>query len=101
MLKQIREFSNSVRHHLHLIEEEKMMKTEEVNAVYSEDMVELLDSLGILHKINKGKKKCHFCKNTVKIENIVSVFPVDNEVQVCCSSFDCYKQLMRKGFLND
>jgi hypothetical protein len=83
-----------------MIEEENKMKTEEVNAVYSEDMVELLESLGILHKIKNGKKKCYFCRHSVKLQDIASVFPAENEVQVCCSSYDCYKQLMRKELLN-
>lgn len=68
---------------------EYIMKTAEINAIYSEDMEDFLDSLGVLEEINRGKKACYFCGKPLKLTDVQTVFPLDNDVQVCCNSLKC------------
>lgn len=70
------------------------MKSEEIDAVFGEDMEEFLESLGILNEIAEGTKTCFFCDEKVEIKDIQSVFPADDAIQICCSSYHCYKEFM-------
>lgn len=74
--------------------EGEYMKTAEINAVYSEEMGEFLESLGVLEDVIEGRKVCYFCGNHVKVKDVQSVFPYENDVQICCNSFHCYKLFM-------
>lgn len=74
------------------------MKTAELNAVYAEEIEEFLNSLGVLSEIKQGNKLCFYCQKPVEITDIVSIFPADNDVQVCCSSLQCYHQLLQEEF---
>lgn len=78
------------------IREEYAMSTAHINAVYSEDMEEFLDSLGILDEIRQGRKACYFCHKNLNIEEIQSVFPFDGDIQLCCNSVKCNSMFARK-----
>lgn len=72
------------------------MKTAEIDAVFGEDMREFLESLGILSEIESGEKTCFFCGNIVNVQDVQAVFPLNNDVQICCSSFHCYKTFLKE-----
>ena len=76
----------------------KLIK-EKVSAVHDEDLEKILDGLGILKKIQKRLIKCKFCRETVSMENIHSIFPQSGDIKVVCDNKECIRIL--NGYLRD
>ncbi|WP_163538332.1 hypothetical protein [Gracilibacillus sp. YIM 98692] len=93
MVKVIKELLSDT---LRIGREAYSMKTAEINAVYSEELEEFLDSLGVLEEIKNGEKKCYFCNSIVDVSDIQTVFPMDDDVQICCNKSKCNDAFNRK-----
>jgi len=72
---------------------EKLNCDSEIKAVHDDDLDNLLQSLGILERINSGKIKCKFCGGVVTKESLHSLFPQSGDVKVVCKSPSCMKSL--------
>jgi hypothetical protein len=70
------------------------MEKGEIQAVHDDDLVNLLKSLEIYNDIEQGKKRCYFCNGIITLNNILSVFPYQNDIQICCSDDECYEKLL-------
>lgn len=73
------------------------MKSGQIKAVHDDDIVELLKSLGVHDTVVNGQANCHFCRQTVSLDDISAVFPYQGEVAYCCSSTGCYRELLEMG----
>lgn len=82
--------------YIEFLSEEMKMNKSEIKAVYGEDLEEYLDSLGVLEDVKSGNKTCFYCGVAVNINDISTIFPEHNDVQICCSDFGCYQKLMRE-----
>jgi hypothetical protein len=60
-----------------------------IKAVFDEDLIGLLESLGVLEAVNAGKYKCNECNCTITTENIGSLYKQGNEIKFKCSKIDC------------
>lgn len=69
---------------MHLFSRSKTQK-----AVYDEDLISLLESLGVLDAVNAGNYKCDECNCTITIENIGSLYKKGNEIKFKCNKIDC------------
>lgn len=65
-----------------------------INAVYSDDLEEFLDSIGLLGDLVNGKLRCFNCGRMIDRSNLSAVFPHNDQICVCCSSLDCYAALI-------
>jgi hypothetical protein len=65
------------------------MQDFEINAIHENELEEFLENIGILEDIKKGKIKCNFCKQIVKLDNFYSVYPKNNRIYVCCEKTQC------------
>ena len=67
-----------------------------VDAVYDDDLLELLESLGIKNKFLHGKLTCAFCGDVITWENLHSIFPDSGAIKQCCTKPICVSQLIAK-----
>ncbi|MDK2966493.1 hypothetical protein [Lacrimispora sp.] len=72
------------------------MKNSGIKAVNNDDIVDLLESLGVYGEVIAGKKKCIFCGKTITVENIDAILPVDNSVEFSCNAEECHINLITK-----
>lgn len=54
---------------------------EKIHAVFNRDLYELLDSLGLIEKLDKGLLFCSFCGKKIISGNIGCIYPLKNEIR--------------------
>lgn len=68
-------------------------RTQEVNAVMSKDLIQILSQTGQYEDLVNGKIKCESCGRVITINNISTLIPyVDNEMiklKFYCDNIDC------------
>lgn len=64
-----------------------------LNAVYDENLEELLSKLNLLDKIKDGQIRCKFTKEIITLENLHSIFPEENTIKIVCDSPEAIKLL--------
>jgi len=65
----------------------------ELKAVHNDELVELLNKLDLLEKINKKSLKCKFTNTIITLENLHSIFPEAGSIKLVCNSPEAIKQL--------
>ena len=68
----------------HLFSRSKKQK-----AVFDEDLINLLKSLGVLDSVNSGYYKCEECNCTITVDNIGILIKKGNEIKIKCNKIDC------------
>ncbi len=65
-----------------------------VNAVHDDDLLDLLEGLGLKNKFLNSQLTCAFCDETITWQNLHSIFPDSGAIKVCCTKPDCVNQLI-------
>jgi len=65
------------------------MERHHLRAVYEDDLIKFLESIGIKHAIEKGELKCHFCNEVVTIDSLQAIIPLEKDIGVLCSKNAC------------
>ena len=68
-----------------------MRKRSNVRAVWDDDLVGLLQSLGVLDMLIEGQIRCAVCDRNVDLDNLGALFGEDEEVQVTCDLTNCVR----------
>ena len=71
------------------------MRRRDIKAVHEQDLDLFLRSLGLLDDFLKGKLRCHFCNDFIDRENFRCVFPLGEQIRICCSKLDCFQKVAR------
>jgi hypothetical protein len=69
---------------------------EDMKAIYDDDLIEFLESIGEYKKIIRGKIKCKFCGEIITIDNISNIFPESGTVKYICNNPNCIVQFNKK-----
>lgn len=72
------------------------MRKHIIRAVHEQDLGELLKSLGLSELIAKGELTCSICGSIVDLNNLLCLYPSQDEVKVCCKNQKCYEQVLRE-----
>jgi len=64
-----------------------------LKAVYEDDLVGYLQSVGLYNDIISGRRLCVFCGNPITLENLEVIVPNGNEIDIVCSNKNCLNQL--------
>ncbi len=67
-----------------------------IRAVMDEDLEAFLESLGLLYPMEQEMLRCGFCGEVVRRDNLLSVYPENDEIRVCCTSPQCYGTLVKR-----
>ena len=71
-----------------------MTKKEKIYAVHDRDLENFLASIGLLDRIKKGEITCAMCEDTITLDNLGFVSPIENDIEVCCDNSKCYYHLI-------
>lgn len=66
---------------------------EKLNAVFDDDLMKVLDDLGVRKKFERGDEKCKFCRSTVDLSNLASMFRQSGTIKFVCDSPECLHAL--------
>ncbi|MCK5057984.1 MAG: hypothetical protein KAT34_15115 [Candidatus Aminicenantes bacterium] len=69
------------------------MQKHKVRAVHDDDLLKFLDSVGLRRPIEAGETTCHVCGETVSIDTLQAVLPVNKTIAVVCSRVTCVKNI--------
>lgn len=69
------------------------MKKHRLHAIYDDDLLHFLESLGLKNAIESGDVRCHFCNDIVSLDTLQAVFPIGNHIGVSCLKQECIKRL--------
>lgn len=64
-----------------------------LKAVYEDDLVGYLRSIGLYDAIVSSKQRCIFCGNKITLNNLEVIVPKGNAVNIVCSNKNCLNQL--------
>lgn len=77
------------------------MKDSRLQAVHDDDLITLLTSLGKYDKVCAGQCSCHFCGQTITLENLGAIVPQNGEIAFSCDSLICINNMLEEGNSND
>lgn len=72
------------------------MDNDSLEAVYDDDIEELLESLGELDKFNNGETYCKYCGDMMSKDNLAAIFPEKDDVGFCCDKPECIALLFEE-----
>ena len=71
----------------------KNINSNNLKAVYEDDLLGYLKSIGIYSDIESGKILCKYCGNKITFENLEVIVPTENGVAVVCNNKNCLNQM--------
>lgn len=80
----LRSFLNNIKN--------KLRKTR-MRFVHEEDLISLLDSMGITEQIEKGDVRCLYCNQKITFENLWAIKKKNKKICVVCSESECLNSL--------
>lgn len=80
-----------------------MKKRRPFYLVHDDDLIGVLETLGILADVKRNKLKCPFCSEVANFETIGAIYPEGNEIKIACDKPSCLTQLaaIRSGQCGD
>lgn len=68
-------------------------KKNSLKAVYEDDLIGYLESLGIYKDIVEGKHLCGFCGNKITLDSLEAILTKEGKITVVCSNKNCLNQI--------
>ena len=67
-----------------------------VKAIYDDDLLQFLQSIGILADLQEGRINCIFCHEKVTIATFCAALPDNDAINVICNNPKCLVRLNDK-----
>lgn len=64
-----------------------------LKAVYEDDLIGYLKSVGVYQDILEGKYLCKYCGSKITLENLEIMVPEEREIKFICDNKNCLNQL--------
>lgn len=71
-----------------------IMKDNKIKAVIEDDLVPLLNALGVYGEILAGRERCMYCGSLITLESIEAIVPFNREIRIVCSDLKCRQKLL-------
>jgi len=75
------------------------MNKVDFNSVYDDDLLQLIEKLGLKQKLDEGKLKCKFTDTIITFENLYSIFPESGDIKLVCDNPNAIK--LFSEYVND
>jgi len=69
------------------------MERHRLRAIYEDDLIKFLESIGIKSAIERGDLRCHICNEVVSIDSLQAVIPLEKNIGVVCSKKNCLNKI--------
>lgn len=79
-----------------MIKRKRWLEREVITAVHDNDLVQFLDSVGLLKELEAGERRCDECGIIVNLDNFGAVFPKGNSIYVLCDRPLCMSRIEHK-----
>lgn len=66
-----------------------------IKAVHEDDLIEMLKSIGILEKVEKGEFLCVCCGEVINIDNLEVFFIKNGKKKFVCSKSICISNILK------
>lgn len=63
-----------------------------LKAIYEDDLIGYLKSVGLYDDIVAGKHKCKYCGHSITLENLEIIVPQNDGAEFVCSNKNCLNQ---------
>ena len=67
---------------------------EKIHAISYGDLNGLIESLGLTADLQMGTLFCSSCGKKLSEDNIGCIYPLENEIKLCCDSLDCLEKAL-------
>lgn len=67
------------------------MKKRKISAVHDDELLFLIEKLGLKEKMENGKLKCKFTGAVMTYENLYSIFPESRDIKLVCNTPEAIK----------
>lgn len=67
---------------------------EKILAVTDKGLEAFLESLGLIDDLKSHILSCSICGVPLSLENIGCIYPIENEVKLCCENLKCLQKIM-------
>ena len=57
--------------------------------IHDDDLMDVLENLGVLSDVKRKKRRCSFCLEILSLANIGALYPEDNDVKIACNNPMC------------
>jgi hypothetical protein len=65
-----------------------------IKAVHDRDLEGLLESLGLAETVKAGHARCHFCGETLTLDNLQAILPIGDRIGLTCGKPGCIEQAL-------
>lgn len=73
------------------------MKNTHIKAVHDDDLITLLNSLGVYDSLIRGERHCAYCDEIITLENLGSICPLEDTICFSCNKEICLQKLLETG----
>lgn len=67
------------------------MQRTNLNTVYDDDLLKLIEKLGLKDKFENNQLKCKFTGEIITFENLYSIFPESGDIKFVCDKPEAIK----------
>lgn len=67
-----------------------------IHAVSDNDLDGLIENLGLVESLEKELLFCSYCGKKLSRENIGCIYPLENEIRLCCDTLSCLEKTLEE-----
>ncbi len=71
----------------------RRLPRQSLNAVFDDDLLRVLDSIGRRSSFEDGLERCKFCREKVDLSNLSSLFKQSGDIKFVCDKPECLRAL--------
>lgn len=61
------------------------------NSIHDDELLQLIDKLGLKQKLDESKLKCKFTDTVITFDNLYSIFPESGDIKFVCDNPNAIK----------
>lgn len=70
-------------------------KRETVHAIHGDDLVEILQGIGLLEPIKNEEVSCYKCERTITKDNVTHIFKTEEGFKLYCDRITCRQSAIK------
>ena len=67
---------------------------EKIFAIANDNLTSILEGLNLLDSLESNSLKCNICGETLTLENIGCLYPLNKKIFLCCDKISCIQKVV-------